>query len=156
MDDYVEIKDRISIAEERNTYDYMKRLDKLFKDLQKIERDLIILLKERRKSVQLGFDTLIMREDAANMLGLSTRQLDRITHACKIPVYKTIYGTRYRMGDVIAYGQMRGEVNSVLLLKKFNPWSKRMTDLDKLMGQLMNVDISHAPMDIADDSERKK
>ena len=48
------------------------------------------------------------------------------------------------MGDIIAYGQMRGEVNSDLVLKKYNPWSKRMTDLDKVLGQLMNVDLSHA------------
>lgn len=154
MTDYIEIKDRMSIAEERNTYDYIKRLDKIFKDLQKVERDLILLLKERRKMVQMGFDTLIMREDAANILGLSTRQFDRIASARKIPAYQTIYGTRYRMGDIIAYAQMRGEVNSVLLLRKYNPWSKRMSDLDKLLGQIMNVDLSHAPMDIADNSEK--
>ena len=96
----------------------------------------------------LGFDTLIMREDAANMLAITTRQIDRLSSAEKIPVYKTIHGTRFRMGDIIAYGQMRGKVNCDLELKKYNPWSKRMTDLDKVLGQLMNEDLSHAPMDL--------
>ena len=81
----------------------------------------------------LGFDTLIMREDAANMLAITTRQIDRLSSAGEKPVYKTIHGTRFRMGD-----------------KKYNPWSKRMTDLDKVLGQLMNVDLSHAPMDLDD------
>ena len=45
---------------------------------------------------------------------------------------------------------MRGEVNSDLVLKKYNPWSKRMTDLDKVLGQLMNVDLSYAPMDLGE------
>ena len=40
------------------------------------------------------------------------------------------------MEDIIAYGQMRGKVNCDLELKKYNPWSKRMTDLDKVLGQL--------------------
>lgn len=61
--------------EERENYDYLKKLDRLFRDLQKIERDLIMLLKERRKLVQTGFDTLIMREDAANMLAITTGRL---------------------------------------------------------------------------------
>ena len=99
---------------------------------------------------QQGFDTLVMREDAANILSLSTRQFDRIASARKIPSYLTIYGIRYRMGDLVAYGQMRGEVNSILVLKKYNPWSKKMTDLDKVLGQLMNVDLSHAPMDLGE------
>lgn len=98
--------------------------------------------------MQTGFDTLIMREDAANMLAITTRQIDRLSRAGKIPVYETIHGKRFRMGDIIAYGQMRGEVNCDLVLKKYNPWSKRMTDLDKVLGQLMNVDLSHAPMDL--------
>jgi len=134
--------------EQQTTLDYIKKLDKLFRDLQKIERDLLLLLKERRKVVQQGFDTLVMREDAANILGLSTRQFDRIVSARKIPSYQTIYGVRFRMGDLVAYGQMRGEVNSILVLKKYNPWSKKMTDLDKLLGQIMHVDLSNTPMEL--------
>lgn len=89
-----------------------------------------------------------MREDAANMLGLCSRQFDRIAKTGQIKPYETIYGPRYRMGDVIALGQMRGEVNSILILKRYNPWSKRMTDLDKVQGQIMNVVLSHAPLDL--------
>ena len=75
--------------EQQTTMEYIKKLDKLFRDLQKIERDLLLLLKERRKIVQQGFDTLVMREDAANILGLSTRQFDRIVSARKIPFCRT-------------------------------------------------------------------
>lgn len=151
METFTESTNRFDPREERDTFKYLQELQRIFRDLQKLERQLLILLKERRQQVQTGFDTLIMREDAANLLGLCTRQFDRIAKAGKIRSYNTIYGVRYRMGDVIAFGQMRGEVNSVLILKRYNPWSKRMTDLDKLMGQLMDVDLSHTPMDLTEE-----
>lgn len=141
-------ENKMSYWDERMTLEYIKKLNNIFRELQKLERDLLMLLKERRKVVQTGFDTLIMREDAANILGLCTRQFDRIVKSGQLRGYNTIYGVRFRMGDVIAFGQMRGEVNSVLILKRYNPWSKKMTDLDKVLGQIMNVDLSHAPMDI--------
>ena len=136
---------------EKATFEYVKKLEKLYRDLQKIERELLLLLKERRKQVQAGFDTLVMREDAANMLGLSTRQLDRLTASGKITGYETIYGMRFRMGDIVAFGQMRGELRQVLTLKHYNPWSKEMSDLDRLLGQIMDVDLSHSPMALKKD-----
>lgn len=134
--------------QERETYKYITQLMKLFRDLQKIERALIMLLKERRIELESGFDTLLDREEAARVIGLSTRQLDRITMAGRLTRHETIYGLRFRLGDLIAYCQMRGEAQSELVLKQFNPWSKRMTDLDKLLGQITKIDLSHPPMDL--------
>ena len=124
--------------EEKDTYEYIVKLMKLFRDLQKIERSLIMLLKERRIQLETGFDTLLDREESAMLIGLSTRQLDRITMSGRLKRYETVYGLRYRLGDLIAYAQMRGEAQNDLVLKPFNPWSKRMTDLDN----------SHQPMDL--------
>ena len=135
-------------SEEKDTYEYIVQLMRLFRDLQKIERSLIILLKERRIQLETGFDTLVEREEAARLIGLSTRQLDRITVSGRLKRYETIYGLRFRLGDLIAYSQMRGEAHNDLVLKQFNPWSKRMTDLDKLLGQIMKLDLSHTPMDL--------
>ena len=135
-------------SEEKDTYEYIVQLMRLFRDLQKIERSLIILLKERRIQLETGFDTLVEREEAARLIGLSTRQLDRITVSGRLKRYETIYGLRFRLGDLIAYSQMRGEAHNDLVLKQFNPCSKRMTDLDKLLGQIMNLDLSHTPMDL--------
>lgn len=140
--------DRFSYSEDRDTHEYLLALLKLFRQVQKLERDFLLLLKERRTVIETGFDTLVMREDAAQILGLSTRQFDRIAKSGKLKAYKTIYGTRYRMGDIVAFAQMRGEVNSALILKDYNPWSKRMTDLDKLLGQLTKMDLSHPPLDL--------
>ena len=132
----------------KDTYKYIVELLKLFRDLQKNERTLIILLKERRMQLETGFDTLLDREEAARCLELSTRQLDRITASGRLKRYETIYGLRFRLGDLIAFAQMRGEANHVLLVKPFNPWSKRMTDLDKLLGKILKIDLSHQPMDL--------
>ena len=134
--------------EDKETYKYIVELMRLFRDLQKIERSLIILLKERRLELETGFDTLLDREEASRVIGLSTRQFDRIVAAGRLQRYETIYGLRFRLGDLIVYCQMRGETHSQLILKQFNPWSKRMTDLDKLLGQIMKIDLSHAPMDL--------
>mgnify|MGYP007069918793 FL=1 len=133
-------------SEEKDTYEYIVQLMRLFRDLQKIERSLIILLKERRIQLETGFDTLVEREEAARLIGLSTRQLDRITVSGRLKRYETIYGLRFRLGDLIAYSQMRGEAHNDLVLKQFNPCSKRMTDLDKLLGQIMKLDLSHTPI----------
>ena len=98
--------------------------------------------------LESGFDTLYKREEAAWIIGLSTRQFDRIVKAGRLKGYETAYGHRYRLGDLIAYSQMRGETQSVLIPKAFNPWTKRMTDLDKLLGQIMKIDVSHPPIDL--------
>ena len=78
-------ENKMSYWDERMTLEYIKKLNKIFRELQKLERDLLMLLKERRKIVQTGFDTLIMREDAANILGLCTRQFDRIVKSGQAP-----------------------------------------------------------------------
>ena len=62
--------------EEKDTYEYIVQLMRLFRDLQKIERSLIILLKERRIQLETGFDTLVEREEAARLIGLSHTPMD--------------------------------------------------------------------------------
>ena len=143
------IYDEMTRQEDNDTYKYLVAIEKLYREIQKIERQLIILLKERRLQLETGFDTLLTREDAAQVLGMSVRQLDRLTNEKHlIRRYETIYGLRFRMGDIVAYSQMRCEADKLIPPKPFNPKSKRMSDLDKLMGQIIKFDLSHQPMSL--------
>jgi hypothetical protein len=44
------------------------------------------------------------------------------------------------MGNLVANGQMRGDGQQHIVLKRHNSWSKKMTDLEKVLGQIMYVD----------------
>ena len=111
----------MTTAEEKTTYDYFMAVEKLYQELQSLERKLLLLLKQRRAQIGMGFDTLITREEAATMIGICTRQLDRIAEKKGIlKPYTTIYGLRYRMGDVVAYVQMRCEGSVLNEPKPFN------------------------------------
>lgn len=64
------IYDGMTRQEDNDTYKYLVAIEKLYREIQKIERQLIILLKERRLQLETGFDTLLTREDAAQVLGM--------------------------------------------------------------------------------------
>lgn len=103
---------------------------------------------EGRKSAWAS--TPFTREEAAATIGISTRLFDRIAKKKGIlKPYETIYGLRYRIGDVVAYMQMRCEGAVFSTPKPFNIKSKRkMSDLDRLMSQSIRFDIDHQPLSL--------
>lgn len=129
------------------TAHYLVEVERLYAELQKIERQLLALLKARRVEARQGFDALITREEAAKLIDISTRQLDRLREKGGLRSCQTVYGVRYRMGDIIAYAQMRCEVKNIPLPR---PYRKKgyMSDLDKMLGELMEYDLSLTPTHI--------
>lgn len=71
-------------------------------------------------------------------------------HQLAFAEYVTHIATELKNARIMDINFTREEGENYDNLKKYNPWSKRMTDLDKVLGQLMNVDLSHVPMDLGE------
>lgn len=75
--------------------------------IYKIERHILGLQRcidqLKKGDAQMVQNILLTRQDAADMAGISLRQLDRICHDFRIPKIHTIQGVRIRRTDILAH-----------------------------------------------------
>lgn len=123
---------------------FLVELERIYGEFQNLERDLLALLRAHRIEARQGFDALIDREQAAKVLGMSVQSLDRIHEKGGLRSYNTAYGMRFRMGDIIAYAQMRCEAKNISMPR---PYRKKgyMSDLDRMIGELSGYDFTLPP-----------
>lgn len=89
--------------------EYVTIIDDIQKSIVCLQKSLDQLKQNDERLVQR---ILLSREDAADFLGISLRQLDRICHDRRLEKIKTIHGVRLRKADLLLLmGDLHHRVN---------------------------------------------
>lgn len=113
--------------------DYTKQLDKIYKELLKLEQRLSTLLKAEGRS---HLFMLMTRQEAAKFMGVSLRQFDRRCHDLNIEKVHTPKGVRIRKCDLLVRCNLMTEFE-LDHLAHMRPTKQAQNDFDKILARRM-------------------